>query len=142
MRVVHTGALAVWFGGGLLYLLSRPILRPALSSDVRAAHSSLMLSLTRRCFALLLASGAYLVFDRLDDPRVGALYIVVLGVKLALVAAIAWVTAIGPARGGTKLPGLANTACLVLALGAGALILGVALTAIHEADVAGAGVGP
>lgn len=135
MRAVHTGALAVWLGGGLLFFLTRPIVRPTASSEAWAAHERILRTLMNRCFLLLLGSGAYLVFDRLADTRVGALYVAALGVKLALVAAIAWVvSARRPSRAGASRRRLPGTAWLVLALGAGASILGVLLTVIYEAE--------
>ncbi len=135
IRAVHTGAAIAWLGGGLLYLLTRANLRAAANSDAWTAHERLIRSLMGRSFALLLASGAYLIFDRLADPRIGAAYIVALIVKLALVAAIGWmVSARRPSRVEVGRPDrrLLSPAWMTVALGVGATLLGVLLTVIYE----------
>ena len=138
MRIVHTGALAVWLGGGLIYLLSNPNLRYAVAKDVWASHERVVRTLMSRCFALLIASGAYLVFDRLADPRLGMTYITVLGLKLALVAAIWWtITNRRPRRAALSCSRMPAAAWIAIALGAGATVLGVLLTVIYEAQLVG-----
>lgn len=139
MRVAHVGAMAVWFGSAFFYLLSRPLLAGELNRAVWRTYRARLGVVARRCMGVLIASGAYLAFDRLSDPRRGAAYVVVLVVKLALVAAIIWIAGArrAPPPGaaaGTLRP---DPAQLLLALGAGALILGVVLAMIYEAELRG-----
>ena len=140
-RLVHVGAASVWLGGGLLYWLSGRLLRGHLEEDKWAIYSRTAGRMLGQSFALLAASGAYLVFDRLADPRLGPLYVPVLVVKLGMVGAIAWTLAAmrpGPASqslSGPRAkpsPGLSDPGRRALWLGAGALALGVALTLIYE----------
>lgn len=149
MRAAHTGALAVWLGSSLFFLLSRSASRPTVSREVWTGAKSTLRLLVRPSFALLIASGAYLTFDRLAEPRLGVAYVAVLGVKLVLVAGIVWVLgapgprsgvdtatantedAVSTGRGGRR----ADRTWIALVLGGGALLLGVALTLIYEAEL-------
>lgn len=133
MRVVHLGAMSAWLGGGLYFMLSRPSLRQPATAESKAAGANLR-QLLRIAFALLLLSGTFLVFDRLAEPRIGVLYVGVLAVKLALVAAIVWVTGVGRSSGAARTWRI-DTGRLVLGLGTGALALGVALALLYEAAV-------
>lgn len=136
MRVVHLGAMSAWLGGGLYFMLSRSAPRPVSTAESKASGANLR-QLLRIAFALLLLSGTYLVFDRLAEPRVGVVYVGVLAVKLALVAAIVWVTGVGRSRGTANAarPPRIDTGRLVLGLGIGALALGVALALLYESAV-------
>ena len=140
MRVAHLGALTALLGSGLFFAVTRSTLRPALGPEDWAAYRRKLRLLTRPSFAVLIVSGVYLVFYRLADPRVGLWYILVLAAKVLLVVAIAWLTSLrGPPRSAAP-PKWRDPSLLALLLGAGALVLGVLLTAIYEADTAGAGV--
>jgi len=133
LRIVHTGALAIWLGGGALHLIARRALRPAVAPDRWATFDGLFRLWARWSFWALLASGVYLLFDRLADPRLDGGYIAVLGAKLAVVAALWWIS--GPrtqARQGTGAAHAPDPARVVLALGIVALVLGVALTVLYE----------
>lgn len=136
MRTAHLGAMSVWFGGGLLYLLSRSTPRSVANGETAGAYGQLLRTLIGRSFAVLVASGAYLIFDRLSNPRLGITYILVLAVKLALVVTIAWTVGIRRQRVAVAQvrPRWRDPGWIALVLGAGALILGVALTLIYEAE--------
>lgn len=142
MRVAHTGALAVWLGGGLLFVLTRPQIRPSLSGEIWSSYSRTMRLLMSRSFALLVASGVYLVFDRIAQPRLGLLYVVVLAVKVALVVIAAWITGAGGVKQASASPSAnpsvrvwwRDPAWQLVALGTLASVLGVLLTLIYEAD--------
>lgn len=139
MRTLHLGAMAVWLGVGLLYLLTRPSLNRGASAEMVRDYSRTMRMLVGRSFLLIVASGVYLSFDRLVNPRLGFLYVLVLALKLAAVAGT--VLSVSAPRGGQTQPsprGLyltvwADPGRRTLALGAVALILGVVLTLIYEA---------
>ena len=169
-RLVHVGAASVWLGGGLFYWLSSQALRNPEGGvggisgpgERSAAYSRTVGTVLGRSFAALAASGAYLVFDRIANPRLSAAYIVVLAAKLALVGGIAWTLAArrqpsaaaedpaGPPgiAGAPGAPGApvnrrsprrgrgSDLARQLIWLGAGALALGVALTLIYEATSA------
>lgn len=137
MRAAHTGATAIWLGGGLFYLLSRAQPRQAATGAAWEAYSRMARMLVSRSFAVLVASGAYLVFDRLANPRLGVAYVAVLGLKLALVAAIVGVIGIRRASGSRPpmRPGWLEPQRVALVLGAGAMVLGVILAFMYEAEV-------
>ncbi|MGI8586305.1 MAG: hypothetical protein ACR2M0_01270 [Chloroflexia bacterium] len=128
IRVLHVGATAIWFGGGVLHLLARSALRSSADRPGWAAFEAAFHKLARRCFWLLAASGAYLVFDRLTDTRLGVAYVLVLATKLVIVFAIGWL--ITTAR--PVLRGRLDRTRLVLGLAGGAVVLGVLLTLIYE----------
>lgn len=140
MRVAHTGALAVWLGSGLLFVLTKPQIRPSLSGEVWSGYSRTMRTLMSRSFALLIASGVYLVFDRIAQPRLGLLYVVVLAVKVALVVVAAWITGAGGVKRASTSANPSvrvwwrDAAWQLVALGTAASVLGVLLTLIYEAD--------
>lgn len=138
MRALHTGALAAWLGGGLVYMLARSVLRPSLSAEAWGAATSKLRALLGRALSLLVASGAYLLFDRLTDPRIGVGYVSVLAAKLVLVAGMVWVTAAPRGLRGVRnqTTGWRDPGWLSLVLGAGAMVLGVALTLLYEAELA------
>lgn len=137
MRVAHTGAMALWLGGGLLYLLSQAGLRKSVKDSVWGGYSRTARVVVSRSFAVTVASGAYLVFDRLADPRLGITYIAALAAKIALVAASVWVIGGRRTQGASPLlrPRWREPGWIALALGGGALVLGVALTLIYEVEV-------
>ena len=137
IRVVHTGAFAVWLGGGLLYLLVGTAIRQRVSSEAWATVQDTFRKLAQPSFALLLGSGVYLVFDRLAAPRLGTAYVVVLGAKLTLIAGIVWVLRPRGPRQASRLArlGWLGPSQAALILGAGAGLLGVLMTLIYEAEV-------
>ncbi|MDQ6746764.1 MAG: hypothetical protein M3010_01465 [Candidatus Dormibacteraeota bacterium] len=138
-RLVHTGALVVWLGGGGLHLVARTALRATTDRAQWTAFDATWRRVARLSFWGLGSSGVYLVFDRLADPRVGAVWIGVLAVKLGVVAALWWILGARgghPTRGGRPLRGR-DPARLVLSLGTVALILGVVLTLLYEAGPRG-----
>lgn len=137
MRAAHTGATAIWMGGGLFYLLARAQLRQTATGAAWEAYSRMARMLVSRSFAVLVASGAYLVFDRLANPRLGAAYVAVLGLKLALVAAIVGLIGIRrtPGRRSPTQAGRLEPQRVALMLGAGAMVLGVILAFMYEAEV-------
>lgn len=136
MRVAHTGAMALWLGCGLLYLLSQTGLRGAVRAEAWGGYSRIVRMVMSRSFAVTVASGAYLVFDRLADPRLGATYIAVLAAKVALVVASAWVIGGRRKQAASPLsrPRWREPGWIALALGGGALVLGVILTLIYESQ--------
>ena len=126
MRGLHIGAMAVWIGSGLLYLLARSLLRapagPAWSAFAQAWGAQ-----ARRALGVLVASGVYLLLDRLTDTRLGLAYLGVLAVKLAVVAALA-----GLLLFRVTPPGRIDSTRLLWGLAATAGVLGVLLTVLYE----------
>jgi uncharacterized membrane protein len=160
-RLVHVGSASVWVGGGLFYWLSSQALKGSeggvgsvgsVRGERWAAYSRTVGTVLGRSFAALAASGAYLVFDRIANPRLSTAYIIVLAAKLALVGGIAWTlaarrrpsVAAEDAAGPPGPPGAfrfrrgrgADLGRQLIWLGAGALAFGVALTLIYEATPA------
>lgn len=94
MRTVHLVAGAVWVGGSMIYLL---VIVPALrvsgaSSQTSAAMGTLFRQVVNVCIGAVLLTGVYLVFDRLgglsETGTTGALYVIVLVVKIAAALAM------------------------------------------------------
>lgn len=136
MRLTHTGGAAVWIGCGLLYFLAR-----SAQGTVTGGYYNTLRLLMARSLVLLVGSGVYLIFDRLSNPQVGLTYVVVLAIKLIMTAGIVWLVSGGRQVGRQARSTMAgprpwwrDRGRLVLALGAGALALGVALTLIYEAE--------
>ena len=87
VRWLHLVSAAAWVGGSIFYLI---VLRPALR---RSAEGSRLLNLAaatefralvETCLYLLIATGVILTLNRLTPGIVGAPYVVVLGLKIAL----------------------------------------------------------
>lgn len=143
VRVAHILAASAWVGGSLFYLV---VVTPALrlgSPDpaVAAQIASLFKRMINICIAVLLLTGAYLMFDRLAQTTLGSPYLIVLGVKV--VAALAmFVIAIylgqsnirRLAKRSTRLSKAAPQ--LMLALGILVFVLGALLNSIFEATLA------
>jgi len=127
MRGLHIGATAVWIGGGLLYLLARSTLRASAGPAWRTFAQAWGVQ-ARRGLGVLVASGVYLLLDRLTDTRLGLAYLGVLAVKLAAVVALAGLLLfrVTPPRGRI------NSARLLWGLAATAGALGVLLTVLYE----------
>ena len=139
-RALHLGAVCVWLGSGLLYLLTRPTLIKVATTEAKRSYSRVMGVLAGRSFALSVASGAYLLFDRLANPKIGLLYMVALAAKLAVVSGIVWSVRMSRGRGQASAEGMLrlkrfDQGWLALALGTLALVLGVVLTLIYEAEI-------
>lgn len=139
MRALHVGAISVWLGSGLLYLVTRPTIGQEASGGVRKEYGSTMRMLVGRSFMVSVASGAFLLFDRLANPRLGLVYVGVLAAKLAIVVGIAWILSVRPRRAhaqvdGAPRPRWSDPGWQALALGVVALLLGVVLTLIYEAQ--------
>ncbi|MDQ2808698.1 MAG: hypothetical protein M3Z04_17590 [Chloroflexota bacterium] len=139
LRLVHIGSLIVWAGGGGLYGLARRLLRAGAAPAAWTGFEQTWRAWARRSFWLLGASGVYLLLDRLTDTRLDGVYIGVLGIKIACVAAIAWlITARSGQRPGRLLPpGWRDPARWILGLTVGATALGVLLTLLYEGSSGG-----
>ena len=95
VRFGHALAAVVWVGGSLFYALA---LTPAFDRIGRTRERNELLSaigqefrqLVRLAIVVFLFSGAILTFDRLSQPRVTALYVGVLAVKVALSLWMFW----------------------------------------------------
>ncbi len=139
MRALHLGATSAWLGSGLLYLLTRPTAGQPASRGAGKEYGSAMRMLAGRSFLLSVASGVYLLFDRLANPRIGLAYAGALAAKLAIVAAIALLVSVRPRRAQAPVEGeprlrWSDPGWQALALGVAALLLGVLLTLIYEAQ--------
>ena len=84
IRWLHSIASATWVGGGIFYIL---VLRPSLKqieSDTMISISQDFRSMVTTAMTILLITGAILTFERLTSGFVGGLYVVTLGIKIAL----------------------------------------------------------
>ncbi len=94
VRWLHAVAAVVWVGGSIFYLA---VVRPSIGGGAPSeAMRSLELSINRHfrdlvdlSIIVLILTGVFITFDRLDNASVGALYFVVLALKLASFAAMA-----------------------------------------------------
>ena len=87
VRWLHLVAAAGWIGGSIFYLI---VLRPALrrspegSRLINLAAATEFRALVETCVYVLIATGVILTLNRLTPGIVGAPYVVVLGLKIAL----------------------------------------------------------
>lgn len=143
VRVAHILAGAVWVGGSIMYqFVIVPALRivgPAPEVSKRIAY--LYKRMVNVCIAVLLLSGAYLLFDRLTQTTLGLSYLVVLGIKIAA-ALVMFMLALYLAQGDIRTLAKRTTRFskvapqLMLYLGIGVFILGALLNALYEAAIA------
>ena len=91
LRVAHGLTAAVWLGISLVAVLSPPALAAA-----RSAGGLSLRGVAQTALWALVVSGAILMLDRLADPAVSTLYVALLGLKLALVAAMGLLGLVGP----------------------------------------------
>lgn len=127
LRAAHGLTAAVWLGVSVVAVLS-----PAALADARRGGLSLR-GLAQASLWALVVTGAILMLDRLADPAVSTLYVVLLGAKLALVAAMGL---LGLGVAARALKGERRERVL-LALGLGAFVLGSLLTSAYEAVLRG-----
>ncbi|MBO0782687.1 MAG: hypothetical protein J2P37_28060 [Ktedonobacteraceae bacterium] len=143
MRALHILSGAVWVGGSLMYLVVvLPALRsnspaPAIAGQI-AAQFKRMVNI---CIGVLLLSGGYLIFDRLQQTRLGLPYTVVLVLKIiSALGMFILAVYMGQsnirrlARRGTRLSRVAPQ--LMLALGIIIFMLGALLNGLYEAAIA------
>ncbi len=89
VRWLHLAAAAVWIGGSIFFLV---VLRPAARSDtgssapVMRTVAGRFRTLVDLSIVVLIATGAIIAFNRLSGGTVGASYVTVLAVKVALSA--------------------------------------------------------
>ncbi len=143
MRTVHVLAAAAWVGGSIMYqFVVIPALRMAGPAPGVAAQIGLLFKrLVNACVGILLATGVYLMFDRLTQTRLGVPYLIVLGIKviaalglfvLALYMAQSNIRRL--AKRSTRLSKVAPQ--LMLALGICIFILGALLNHLFELTIA------
>jgi uncharacterized membrane protein len=143
MRSVHILAGVAWVGGSLFYLLiALPVLRvngarPAMMTQI----ALLFKRMVNICIALLLLSGGYLVFDRLQETRLGWLYPLVLALKVALALVMCLLAVYLGQSAIRKLAGqhsrLSRLApSLQVGLGISIFILGALLNTLYELAIA------
>ncbi len=87
VRWFHSLAAVAWIGGSLFYVL---VLRPAqrragaqgaaTATEVQVQFRGLVDS----CIAVLLVTGAVMLFDRLTDATTGTAYVVTVAIKIGL----------------------------------------------------------
>jgi putative copper export protein len=143
MRIAHVLAAAMWVGGSMIYVaVVQPALRsgggvPSIAAQI-AAHFKQMVNI---CVGVLLLSGAYLVFDRLTQTTLGAAYIIVLVIKIALALGMFGLASyLGQnrirrlAKRTTRFSKLAPQ--LMLAIGIVIFVLGALLNALFEVAIA------
>ena len=141
MRSLHILAAGIWVGGSVVYLL---VITPALrlaKADPRLSGQmgDLFRRLVNLCMGTLLFTGVYLIFDRLSSSSIGAVYISVLVLKIAVslsMMVLALVQAQEARRNAARRGKLYRALPRwILGLGILALALGVALTGIFEAGI-------
>ena len=138
MRAAHVLAGGVWVGGSIVYLVViAPALRLAKAApEVSAQVGGLFRRLVNVCMVTLLLSGVYLTVDRLTATTVGVVYLVTLGVKIALALAMFTLAALQaqearrPARRRGRL--WRDAPRWILALGSVVFLLGATLVALFE----------
>ncbi|MBE3558031.1 MAG: hypothetical protein IMW89_02260 [Ktedonobacteraceae bacterium] len=143
VRAVHILAGAIWVGGSVMYLL---VVQPALRSTeavpaLAARIAALFKRMVNVCIAVLLLSGAYLMFDRLTQTTLALPYVIVLVLKIAA-ALIMFLLAIYLAQ--SRIRQLAKQTTrfsrivpqLTLVLGILVFILGALLNSLFEATLA------
>ena len=87
VRWFHSVAAVAWIGGSIFYVL---VLRPAQRrAGVQAAATTTEVQIQFRglvdsCIAVLLVTGAVMLFDRLTDATTGTAYVVTVAVKIGL----------------------------------------------------------
>ena len=124
LRVAHGLTAAVWLGVSLVGALS-----PAALVAARTSGGLSWRGLAQTALWALVVSGAILMLDRLADPAVSTLYVALLGLKLALVAAMGLLGLMAPTAGPDEagwrrwLHG-ARRERILLVLGVGAYVLG------------------
>jgi xanthine/uracil permease len=135
LRLAHGLTAAVWLGVSLVAVWS-----PDALAEARRRMGFSLRGLAQTSLWALVLTGAILTLDRLADPSISGLYIAVLALKLALVAAIALLGRVPPAvdatgwRGWLAAPRRDRT---LLALGFGAYALGSLLTSVYEVILRG-----
>ena len=96
VRWLHLVSAAAWIGGSIFYLIAlRPALRrePQASGLISRAAATEFRALVQTCVYVLIATGVILTLNRLTPGVVGAQYVAVLGLKIALsvwMFALAW----------------------------------------------------
>jgi xanthine/uracil permease len=138
LRVAHGLTAAIWLGVSLVGVLS-----PAALVAARTAGGLSLRGLAQTALWALVVSGVILMLDRLADPAVSPLYVVLLGLKLALVAAMGLLGLVPPAdrpgeAGWRHWLGGVRRERVLLGLGVGAYALGSLLTSAYEAVLRGA----
>ncbi|MCL5958138.1 MAG: hypothetical protein M1358_02280 [Chloroflexi bacterium] len=93
MRWAHICAAVSWIGGGAFYWLVlgptlKEIKEPSWAISLAAGVRQRFRALTAISMGILVATGLFETFDRLTEGNLGTGYLAVLGVKLALVAAM------------------------------------------------------
>jgi putative copper export protein len=142
MRVAHLLAAGTWIGGSIVYLLViGPGLRLAKAApEVGAQVARLFRQLVNVCIGVLVATGIFLMFDRLTSVEVGITYVVVLALKVATAIAM-FLLALYVAQEARRRPDrrgrLWNLAPrYILALGILTFLLGATLVQIYESSLA------
>jgi hypothetical protein len=140
MRGAHALTAAIWLGVSLVGVLSPGALDAARASGAWAPRAVAQTSLWA-----LVVTGAVLMLDRLADPTVSPLYVLLLGLKLACVAAMGLLALVpsAPERATGRRPAgrgwltRLRRERVLLALGLAAFILGTLLTSAYEAVLRG-----
>ena len=87
VRWFHAIAAVAWIGGSIFYVL---VLRPAQrrarqqGAAVQTEVQTQFRGLVDSCIAVLLVTGAVMLFDRLTDTTTGTTYVVVVAIKISL----------------------------------------------------------
>ena len=87
VRWFHSLAAVAWIGGSLFYVLVlRPAQRKAGAQGVATATEvqTQFRGLVDSCIAVLLVTGAVMLFDRLTDATTGTAYVVTVAIKIGL----------------------------------------------------------
>ena len=148
-------AALAWVGGALFYLV---VLRPSLGAVPGEARSTVERTIgqafqevVQTSIVVLVVSGAVLTFDRLTAGVVGASYVGILGLKIALSLVMFWLaweigrrrrkgthrrpTSSGPGWLPEPVRIWLRPAQLTLSLGLVVVLLGLLLRALYEAGL-------
>src|SRR6266516_621152 len=141
VRFAHILAAATWVGGSILYLV---VVLPALRAGGGAAAAqvaALFRRLVNICIGVLLLSGAFMVFDRLTQTKLGLQYLVVLSLKIVSALAM-FIVAIYLGQSNIRRLAKRSTRFskaapqLMLVLGIFVFLLGALLNVLFEATIA------
>jgi uncharacterized membrane protein len=142
MRTAHLLAAGAWIGGSIVYLV---VIAPALrlggaAPEVSKRIAALFRSLVNISIGVLVVSGVFLVADRLGAGAGIPVYLVALGIKIAVSLALFALAAYQAqeARRPARRRGsfYRQAPRWILALGIAAFALGTTLTLIFEAGAA------
>jgi uncharacterized membrane protein len=133
LRVAHSLAAMLWLGGGVYYLLAvRPASREA-SEPPRAfiaAAQGYFGEWAQVATMVMVATGGFLVFDRLSNGSAGLTYVTLMAFKIVAALLAFWFAGIRPVRRAGR-RGRGGKPELIVAFGLAAFVIGVGLSSVY-----------